>query len=213
VAEALAASAEAGAALAVAVPSSDAGFNAGTPTQDGGGAGTPTASPGHVGEREREMQKFEQEQRHHHQQRRDGRDGRGPPRAGGGRGGGGGGGPGGLAMPDGTTFKLPADAILQQDVPLPRRMASCVIGIRGSSVQRLRRESGARVHIRPANGREELDQVVEIEGSIEAVSEGRGMDGLWMSAAAQLCVKGGGLPALTSAQLQRQHACDSPALR
>lgn len=68
------------------------------------------------------------------------------------------------------SFKLPADAILKQEIPLPRRMASCVIGIKGQSVSKLRRESGAKIHVRPAAGREEMDQVVEVEGSIEAVS-------------------------------------------
>lgn len=70
------------------------------------------------------------------------------------------------------SFKLPADAILKQEIPLPRRMASCVIGIKGQSVSKLRRESGAKIHVRPAAGREEMDQVVEVEGSIEAVSAG-----------------------------------------
>lgn len=67
------------------------------------------------------------------------------------------------------SFKLPADAVLKQEIPLPRRMASCVIGIKGQSVSKLRRESGAKIHVRPAAGREELDQVVEVEGPIEAV--------------------------------------------
>lgn len=67
-------------------------------------------------------------------------------------------------------FKLPADAILKQEIPLPRRMASCVIGIKGQSVSKLRRESGSKIHVRPATGRDEMDQVVEIEGSIESVS-------------------------------------------
>lgn len=66
-------------------------------------------------------------------------------------------------------FKLPADAILKQEIPLPRRMASCVIGIKGQSVSKLRRESGSKIHVRPATGRDEMDQVVEIEGSIESV--------------------------------------------
>jgi hypothetical protein len=69
------------------------------------------------------------------------------------------------------SFKLPADAVLKQEIPLPRRMASCVIGIKGQSVSKLRRESGAKIHVRPAAGREELDQVVEVEGPIEAVSD------------------------------------------
>jgi hypothetical protein len=68
------------------------------------------------------------------------------------------------------SFKLPADAVLKQEIPLPRRMASCVIGIKGQSVSKLRRESGAKIHVRPAAGREEMDQVVEIEGAIESVS-------------------------------------------
>jgi hypothetical protein len=83
------------------------------------------------------------------------------------RAGGGGGGGRGLDL---GSFKLPADAILKQDIPLPRRMASCVIGIKGQSVSKLRRESGAKIHVRPAVGREEMDQVVEIEGAIESVS-------------------------------------------
>lgn len=92
-------------------------------------------------------------------------------RGGGGRGGGrGGGGGGGGQGVDLGSFKLPADAMLKQDIPLPRRMASCVIGIKGQSVSKLRRESGAKIHVRPAAGRDELDQVVEIEGSIESVS-------------------------------------------
>lgn len=82
------------------------------------------------------------------------------------RAGGGGGGGRGLDL---GSFKLPADAILKQDIPLPRRMASCVIGIKGQSVSKLRRESGAKIHVRPAVGREEMDQVVEIEGAIESV--------------------------------------------
>lgn len=79
----------------------------------------------------------------------------------------------GGAKPQGVdlgSFKLPADAMLKQDIPLPRRMASCVIGIKGQSVSKLRRESGAKIHVRPAAGRDELDQVVEIEGTIESVS-------------------------------------------
>lgn len=68
------------------------------------------------------------------------------------------------------SFKLPADAVLKQEIPLPRRMASCVIGIKGQSVSKLRRESGAKIHVRPAAGREEMDQVVEVEGPIESVS-------------------------------------------
>lgn len=68
------------------------------------------------------------------------------------------------------SFKLPADALLKQEIPLPRRMASCVIGIKGQSVSKLRRESGSKIHVRPAVSREEMDQVVEIEGSIESVS-------------------------------------------
>jgi hypothetical protein len=68
------------------------------------------------------------------------------------------------------SFKLPADAVLKQEIPLPRRMASCVIGIKGQSVSKLRRESGSKIHVRPAVSREEMDQVVEIEGSIESVS-------------------------------------------
>jgi hypothetical protein len=91
-------------------------------------------------------------------------------RGGGGRGGGRGGGGGGGQGVDLGSFKLPADAMLKQDIPLPRRMASCVIGIKGQSVSKLRRESGAKIHVRPAAGRDELDQVVEIEGSIESVS-------------------------------------------
>lgn len=83
--------------------------------------------------------------------------------------GGSGGGGGGKGLDLGS-FKLPADAILKQDIPLPRRMASCVIGIKGQSVSKLRRESGAKIHVRPAAGREEMDQVVEIEGAIESVS-------------------------------------------
>lgn len=68
------------------------------------------------------------------------------------------------------SFKLPADAVLKQEIPLPRRMASCVIGIKGQSVSKLRRESMSKIHVRPAVSREEMDQVVEIEGSIESVS-------------------------------------------
>lgn len=68
------------------------------------------------------------------------------------------------------SFKLPADACLKQEIPLPRRMASCVIGIKGQSVTKLRRDSGSKIHVRPSVTREELDQVVEIEGSIESVS-------------------------------------------
>lgn len=87
----------------------------------------------------------------------------------GGRGGGSGGQAQGVDL---GSFKLPADALLKQDIPLPRRMASCVIGIKGQSVSKLRRESGAKIHVRPAQGRDEMDQVVEIEGSIESVSAG-----------------------------------------
>jgi hypothetical protein len=71
---------------------------------------------------------------------------------------------------DASKFKLPADAVLKQEIPLQRRMASCVIGIKGQSVAKLRRESGAKIHVRPGQGPGELDQVVEVEGSIEAVS-------------------------------------------
>ncbi|KAF6256728.1 hypothetical protein COO60DRAFT_1702205 [Scenedesmus sp. NREL 46B-D3] len=71
---------------------------------------------------------------------------------------------------DAAKFKLPADAVLKQEIPLQRRMASCVIGIKGQSVAKLRRESGAKIHVRPGQGPGELDQVVEVEGSIEAVS-------------------------------------------
>ncbi|WIA11677.1 hypothetical protein OEZ85_011775 [Tetradesmus obliquus] len=70
---------------------------------------------------------------------------------------------------DASKFKLPADAVLKQEIPLQRRMASCVIGIKGASVAKLRRESGAKIHVRPGQGPGELDQVVEVEGSIEAV--------------------------------------------
>jgi hypothetical protein len=66
-------------------------------------------------------------------------------------------------------FKLPADVILKQEIPMPRRMASCVIGVRGTTVTRLRRESGTKIHVRQG-GPEENEQVVEIEGTIEAVS-------------------------------------------
>jgi hypothetical protein len=72
---------------------------------------------------------------------------------------------------DASKFKLPADAVLKQEIPLQRRMASCVIGIKGQSVAKLRRESGAKIHVRPGQGPGELDQVVEVEGSIEAVSD------------------------------------------
>jgi len=34
---------------------------------------------------------------------------------------------------DANRFKMPADAILKQEIPLVRRMASCVIGIKGNS--------------------------------------------------------------------------------
>lgn len=88
-----------------------------------------------------------------------------------------GGGGGGAGKPssalmnlDISSFKLPADAVLKQEIPLPRRMASCVIGIKGQSVGKLRRESGSKIHVRPAQGRDEMDQVVEIEGPIESVS-------------------------------------------
>lgn len=76
---------------------------------------------------------------------------------------------------DASKFKLPADAVLKQEIPLQRRMASCVIGIKGASVAKLRRESGAKIHVRPGQGPGELDQVVEVEGSIEAVSGWKGL--------------------------------------
>jgi hypothetical protein len=75
---------------------------------------------------------------------------------------------------DANRFKMPADAILKQEIPLVRRMASCVIGIKGTTVSKLRRESGAKIHVRPGQAPAELDQVVEIEGSIESVSWGSG---------------------------------------
>lgn len=102
------------------------------------------------------------EARQEHEQDRERDRERGGPR--GGRGG------GGREGVDLGSFKLPADAMLKQDIPLPRRMASCVIGIKGQSVSKLRRESGAKIHVRPAVGRDEMDQVVEIEGAIESVS-------------------------------------------
>jgi hypothetical protein len=52
---------------------------------------------------------------------------------------------------------------------MPRRMASCVIGIKGATVTRLRRDSKTRIHVRKGVGNEG-DQVVEIEGPIEHVS-------------------------------------------
>lgn len=70
---------------------------------------------------------------------------------------------------DASHFKMPADVVLKQEIPLPRRMASCVIGIKGTTVSKLRRDSGSKIHVRPGIGQAELDQVVEIEGSIEAV--------------------------------------------
>jgi hypothetical protein len=96
-------------------------------------------------------------------------------------------------------MRLMPDAVLQQDIPLPRRMASCVIGLKGKTVGQLRRDSNAKIHIRPGVLREELDQVVEIEGPFSSVRV------MWGSAcSAPLWHRGlfGGCEALTASRLQ-----------
>ena len=95
-------------------------------------------------------------------------------------------GPDGQPLP----FKLSADVILKQEIPMPRRMASCVIGVRGTTVTRLRRESGTKIHVRQG-GPQENEQVVEIEGTIDAVSS----DGTWGLGAPAMVSKSAIFPA------------------
>lgn len=70
---------------------------------------------------------------------------------------------------DPVKLRLPPDAVIKQEIPLPRRMASVVIGLRGQAVSRLRRECNVRIHVRPSTTPAELDQVVEIEGTLDTV--------------------------------------------
>lgn len=44
-------------------------------------------------------------------------------------------------------MRLPADAPIKQEIDLPRKLASIVLGIKGETAGRLRRESGAKLHV------------------------------------------------------------------
>jgi hypothetical protein len=46
-------------------------------------------------------------------------------------------------------MRLPADAPIRQELVIPRRMVGLLLGPRGATVGRLRRESGAKVHVGP----------------------------------------------------------------
>ncbi|KIY91727.1 hypothetical protein MNEG_16237 [Monoraphidium neglectum] len=66
-------------------------------------------------------------------------------------------------------MRLPPDAPIKQEIDLPRKLASIVLGVRGATAGRLRRESGAKLHVVVTEKDNPL-QILEIEGLFEQVA-------------------------------------------